>query len=136
METTATGAQLQPDDAAQIRAFVAPWTQACLDRDWDAMLAMCTDDVVFSPPGEPKVSGAGARTWLDAFPVIKEMNWGFDKIEVSGDLATGVGWGEMTVEIDGQDVAMSFKFADIFRRGDDGSWRFAHVIWNENEPAG
>ena len=136
MDTTATGAQLQPDDAAAIRAFVAPWTQAALDRDWDAMLAMCTDDIVFSPPDEPKVSGAGVRPWLDKFPLIKEFNWGFDEIEVSGDLATGVGRAEMTVEIDGQDVATSIEFADIFRRGDDGSWRFAHVIWNRNEPAG
>ena len=136
MDTTATGAQLQPDDAAAIRAFIIPWTQACLDRDWDALLAMCTDNVVFSPPGEPKASGAEVRPWLDAFPVIKEFIWDFDEIEVNGDLAIGVGWGKMTVEVEGQEVAMSFKFADIFRRGDDGSWRFAHVIWNQNEPAG
>ncbi len=132
----ATGAQLQPDDAATIRGFVAPWTQACLDRNWDALLAMCTDDVVFSPPGEPKVSGAGVRTWLEAFPVIKEFNWDFDNIDVSGDMAVGVGWGKMDVEVEGQDASMNIKFADVFRRGDDGSWRFAHVIRNENESPG
>ena len=136
MDTAATGAQLQPDAAATIRGFVAPWTQACLDRNWDALLTMCTDDVVFSPPGEPKVSGAGVRTWLEAFPVIKEFNWDFDDINVSGDLAVGVGWGKMDVEVEGQDASMAIKFADVFRRGDDGSWRFVHVIWNENEPAG
>ncbi len=136
MDTTATGAQLQPDDAAAIRAFITPWSQAAVDRDWDAMLAMCTDDVVFSPPGEPKVSGAEVRQWLDAFPVIKEFTWDFDEIEVNGDLAIGVGWGNMTVEIEGEEASMSIKFADAFRRGDDGSWRFSHVIWNQNEPAG
>ena len=124
------------DSTDTIRSFVAPWSQACVDRDWDALLAMCTDDVVFSPPGEPKVSGSGVRTFLEAFPVIKAFNWGFDDIDVSGDLAVGVGWGKMIVEAEGQDASMNFKFADVFRRGDDGSWRFAHVIWNENEPAG
>ncbi len=136
MDTTATGAQLQPDDAAAIRAFIAPWSQAAVDRDWDAMLAMCTDDVVFSPPGEPKVSGAGLRPWLEAYPMIKAFDWGFDDIEISGDLAIGVGWGNMTVEIEGEEASMIIKFADTFRRGDDGSWRFSHVIWNQNEPAG
>lgn len=135
MDTTATGAQLQPDDAAQIRGFVAPWTQAGLDRDWDAMLAMCTDDIVFSPPGEPKVSGAEVRPWLEAYPIIKQFIWGFDEIEVSGDLAVGVGWGKMTVEIEGQEASINIKLADTFRRGDDGSWRFSHLIWNENEAA-
>ena len=136
MDTTATGAQLQPDDDAAIRALIDPWRQSAIDRDWDAMLAMCTYEVVFSPPGEPKVSGAQLRPWLEAYPIIKEFNLGFDKIEVSGGLAIGVGWGKMTVEIEGQEASLNIKFADTFRRGDDGSWRFAHVIWNRNEPAG
>ena len=102
MDTTATGAQLQPDDDAAIRALIDPWRQSAIDRDWDAMLAMCTYEVVFSPPGEPKVSGAQLRPWLEAYPIIKEFNLGFDKIEVSGGLAIGVGWGKMTVEIEGQ----------------------------------
>lgn len=135
MDTTATGASPQPDDAAAIRAFIEIWSQAAIDRDWDTILGMCTDDVVFSPPGEPKVSGAEVRPWLEAYPIIKEFNWGFDEIEVSGDLAVGVGWGKMTVEIEGQEASINIKLADTFRRGDDGSWRFSHLIWNENEAA-
>ena len=135
MDTTATGASPQPDDPAAIRAFIEIWSQAAIDRDWDTILGMCTDDVVFSPPGEPKVSGAEVRPWLEAYPIIKEFNWGFDEIEVSGDLAVGVGWGKMTVEIEGQEASINIKLADTFRRGDDGSWRFSHLIWNENEAA-
>ena len=122
-------------DKDAIKGLVEPWTQASIARDWDALLGLCTDDVAFSPPGEPKVSGAGVRPWLETFPVIKAFDWGFDDIQISGDLSTGAGSGVMTVEMDGNDVALKLKFVDIFRRSSDGSWRFAHVIWNLNEPA-
>jgi ketosteroid isomerase-like protein len=122
-------------DTDTIRGFVAPWTRAGVDRDWDALLDLCTDDVAFSPPGEPQVSGGDVRPWLETFPVIKAFDWDFDDIQISGDLATGSGAGIMTVEMDGEDVALNLKFVDIFRRMDDGSWRFAHIIWNLNEAA-
>ncbi len=123
------------DAAAAIRATIAPWTKASIDRDWDALLALCTDDVVFAPPGEPTVSAHKLRPWLEAFPVIKVFNVNFDRVEVSGDLATAVGGGTWTVHLNGQDLSVSFKFADVFRRGSDGRWRYAHVIWNSDTPA-
>ena len=118
------------DVAAAIRASISPWRKACLDRNWDALLAMCTDDVVFAPPGESQVSGGKIRPWLEAFPVIKAFDFRFDRIDVSGDLATAIGGGTWTIVVNGQDESASFKFADIFRRASDGSWRYAHVIWN------
>ena len=95
---------------------------------------MCTNDVVFSPPGEPSVSGNRLRPWPSAFPVMKEFKWDFDRIEVNGDLATGVGRGIWTLDISGQPVSATFKFADILRRGPDGNWKYAHVIWNTDTP--
>ena len=122
------------DDAAAIRAMIGPWAKAGLDRDWDALQEMCTDDVVFAPPGEPKVSGARVRPWLEAFPVMKVFEFAFDKVDVSGDLATAVGAGRWTLTIDGRDHSATFKFADVFRKGRDGNWRYAHVIWNTDTP--
>ena len=120
------------DAAAAIRASIVPWTKACLDRDWDGLLAMCTEDVVFAPPGEPSVSGKKLRSWLEAFPVMKVFKFTFDRVDISGDLASGVGGGTWTLNVGGQDVTASFKFVDVFRRGPDGSWRYAHVIWNSD----
>ena len=117
-----------------IQATVAPWTKAGLDRNWDALIAMCTDDVIFAPPGEPQVSGAKLRPWLEAFPVMKEFKWDFDRIDVDGNLATGVGRGSWTLDIEGKRVSATFKFADVFRRDPDGSWKYAHVIWNTDTP--
>ena len=118
------------DPKTAIRATIEPWTRAALDRDWDAMIAMCTSDVVFAPPGEPGVSGNGVKPWLEAFPVMKEFQWDFDRIDVNGDLATGVGRGRWTMDLDGEIVSATFKFADVFRKDADGSWKYAHVIWN------
>ena len=123
------------DATAAIRASIAPWTKACLDRDWDALLAMCTDDVVFAPPGEPRVSGKNVRPWLEAFPVMKVFNFNFDRIDVNEELATGVGGGTWTLNLNGQDLTASFKFADVFRRGPDGNWRYAYAIWNSDTPS-
>ena len=123
------------DSAAVIRAIIPPWRKACLERNWDALLAMCTDDVVFAPPGESQVSGSKIRPWLEAFPVMKAFDFTFDRVDVSGDLATATGTGTWTLDVNGQDVSASFKFADVFRRGSDGSWRYAHVIWNSDTPA-
>lgn len=123
------------DSAAAIRATISAWRKACLDRNWNALLAMCTSDVVFAPPGEPQVSGSGIRPWLEAFPVMKAFDFKFDRVDVSGDLATATGSGTWTLDVNGQDVSASFKFADVFRRDSDGSWRYAHVIWNSDSPA-
>ena len=47
---------LSDTDVAAIRATIEPWTKACLERDWDTVLAMCTDDIVFLPPNEPIIA--------------------------------------------------------------------------------
>jgi ketosteroid isomerase-like protein len=117
------------DDVSTIRATAAPWSKAGIDRNWDALLAMCTPDVVFAPPNEPSVTGSRLRPWLEAFPIMKDFRFSFDNIEVSDDLATGVGRGSWTLDINGQEVSATFKFADVFKRGAEG-WLYAHVIWN------
>ena len=133
MDTTDTGAQLQPDDAAQIRATIAPWRQACLDRDWDALLAMCTEDIVISPPGAPKVTGDAVRSWLESYPVIKAFEFDFDRIEVSGDLAAASGSGSNVLEVEGQEVMQEFDFIDVLRKDQRGTWLYSSIIFNMNE---
>src|SRR5262245_3464855 len=122
------------DDTAAIRATITPWTRAALERNWDVMIALCTADVVFAPPGEPSVSGDRLRAWLEGYPVLREFQWDFDRINVNGDLATGVGRGSLALDINGSVVTAPFKFVDVFRKGADGQWRYAHVIWNTDTP--
>ena len=129
MDTTATGAQLQPDDAAQIRAMIEPWAKACLDRDWDALLALCTEDIVISGPGGPKVTGDAVRAWLENYPVMKTMAFDFDRMEISGDLAVANGSGNMTIEVEGQEDSVAFDFTDVFRK-EHGTWLYSSVVFN------
>jgi ketosteroid isomerase-like protein len=132
MDTTGTGAQLQPDDAAQIRATIGPWSNACIDRDWDALLAMCTADMVFSPPSEPKVTGDAVRAWLEGYPIMKTLVFDFDRLEISGDLAVANGSGRMVIEVDGQEDSMIFEFTDTLRKNRDGTWLYSSVTFNSN----
>ena len=39
------------------------------------------------------------------------------------------------LDIDGEEVSASFKFADLLRRDTDGNWRYAYVIWNLDSPS-
>ncbi len=104
-----------------------------MDRDWDALLAMCTEDVVFSGPGQPKVTGDALRAWLEDYPVIKTFTSDFDRIEVSGDLAVASGSGNDIVEVEGQEVSGSFEFTDAFRKDQNGTWLYSWVTFNRNE---
>jgi len=134
METTSSDTS-HADDVAQIRSTIEPWNRCCLERDWGSLLAMCTEDILFSGPGGEKVVGDAVRAWLDAFPVQTHLEWDFDRLEVSGNLATGSGSGRMTLEVEGQATTLSFDFCDVFRKGEDGQWRYSSVIFNENPPS-
>ena len=129
---TGTGAQPQLDAAAQIRATMAPWINACLERDWDALLAMCTEDIVFSPPGDPKVTSDAVRPWLEGYPIIKTCVFDFDRLEISGDLAVANGSGSMMIEVDGQEDSLVFEFTDTFRKNRHGTWLYSSVTFNSN----
>ena len=123
-------------DVSAFTPLIQPWINACLARDWDALIAMCTDDVTFSPPNEPLVEGSAAgRKWLEMFPIIKTMGWDIDHLETVGDLAWVHGWVRMTLDVGGQTVDFNGKYADALRRAPDGTWRFAFVMWSSNDPA-
>ena len=125
---------LSDTDVAAIRATIEPWTKACLERDWDTILAMCTDDIVFLPPNEPTMEGDAVRGWLENFPTIKQMAWDIVQLDGSGDLACTRGWIKMTLEVSGEEVLFNGKYTDICRKQPDGTWRYSLVIFNSNDP--
>jgi ketosteroid isomerase-like protein len=94
---------------------------------------MCTEDIVFSGPGEPRVSGDAVRRWLEEFPIQKSMSWSFDRLEVSGHLAVGSGSGSMVIEVDGQESTMDIDFTDVLRKNEHGTWLYSSVILNSND---
>ena len=126
-------ANLTEADIAAFEALIEPWCNACVQRDWDAVLNMCTNDVAFLPPGSPAIPTEGIRAFLDAFPVMTAFTFTYDRIEGQEDFATLQGAFDMTVESDAGEVRGTGKFVDVMRKEADGSWRFSCVIWNDDE---
>ncbi len=93
---------------------------------------MCTDDVVFIPPGAAQVTGEEVRPWLDSFPVIRAMEWSVGDLEENGDVAHLRGPLRQTFEIDGQPEEFEGKYCDVMKKGSDGQWRFSLIMWNAN----
>lgn len=120
MATLATGNMIQP------------WNQAIVDRDWDEMLSMCTEDIVFMPHGEPSVSGDEVLPWLEGFPTVTAMSWDVASLEAAEDIAFLRGSVQQTLETEDGVYEVDGKYCDLIRREADGQWRFAVIIWNEN----
>jgi len=120
------------DAASAANSYINPWSRACVERDWDALLAMCNDDMVFMPPGTNAVSGGSMRQWLDSLPTVKAMSWSIARIRQDGDTACLHGPVKQTFTIEGRDEHFDGKYCDVMRRGSDGKWRFSLIIWNSN----
>ena len=135
MPKTATATGVGSADVAALEGIIEPWIKACLDRDWDSLLGMCTDDIVFMQPNAPSVHTADVRAWLEAFPTVKAMELDMEHVEGSGDFAAVRGRVVQTVEDGGQEVTLNGKYLNTARRQADGSWRFASIMWGSNEPA-
>jgi ketosteroid isomerase-like protein len=121
-------------DVSAIKATSAVWTRTCLERDWEALLAVCTDDVVFLPPDEPLVPTDKVRAWLEAYPVMRRFEVEFDHIEGQDQLAAAYGRFSLTAEVQGRLVDVDGKFLDALRRDAHGRWQYAVVAWNANAP--
>lgn len=64
---TTAGAKHAPGDGS-VHQLHQAFISAINTNNADAILALCTEDVVFLPPNEPAVVGkAAARQWLDAY---------------------------------------------------------------------
>jgi len=127
-----SGHASQAEALAAAKDIIAPWTQACLDRDWDKLLSMCTKDIVFMPQGMPPVSGDEVRPWLESFPTITAMSWDVERLEASDDIAFLNGPLRQTLEMEEGTHQSDGKFCDLMRREADGQWRFAVIMWSEN----
>lgn len=121
---------------AAARGLTEAWNQALVAHDWTTLLLMCTDDVVFQPPGEPPVSGAAARHWLKAMPAVQAITWEIDFAEAGGNLAVLRGPVEMTLDRDGRTTEFRGKYCHNLRKERDGVWRFSCLTWNSNQHSG
>jgi ketosteroid isomerase-like protein len=136
MATAVAVARLADEDLAQLRGLTEEWVQLSLRADWDALVALLTEDAVFLPPDQPIVEGKPAvREWFEAYPPINAFTSSLVAAEGKPDLAWGRGRFAMTVEpAPGQAVAMQGKWAATYRKRGDGGWLCASLTWNLDAP--
>ena len=125
---------LNDADVAGIDGLIDRWREAWLSRDWDAVVEMCTDDIAMLLPGEPTVSAATLRPFLEAYPEIKSLEWVYDYSEGAGHLAVIRGHGRLELVQDGVVVEVTGRFCDVLRKDDSGGWLMACINWVSDTP--
>lgn len=126
---------LSDQDKAEIRRMYKGFSEAIVARDVDALLTCYTDDAVAMPPNYPAASGhAAIRTWLEAMPPVKSIDFVVEEIAGSGDLAMVRGTYSMSLAVPGvpQPLNDQGKYIEIRKRQPDGSWPMWRDIFNSN----
>ena len=105
--------------------------------DVDAIMDLCSDDIVFMPPEAPPVSGPDAvraffDEFLDAFDVSLELT----RNGITVDDALAYEWGTVSGTAtgpDGQSQSLNNTYFITYERDPEGSWKQSRNIWNSNE---
>ena len=122
----------QEADEAAILEMRQKHLDASLAQDIDTLVETFTEDGVEMPPGGPAVIGREAyRAHCEAMlQHAGDFSCSFDIAElvVSGDWAFERGIFECTMGDGSEDRG---KYLWIYKRGTDGRWRFARIIYNQ-----
>jgi len=128
---TACGQSAPSTDTAGIEAGSDAWEAALNSKDIDALVNLYAEDARLLPPGgEMTVGQDGARAAFSA--MIDAGQSGVTTIveaTVSGDVGYIVG--TFTVQAGGEQVGTG-KYIETWRRGNDGEWRIANDIFNND----
>jgi len=126
---------LTRSDLDQLRALVEKhWVEAAVARDWDALLALCTDDFVYMPQDHPALHGKEqTTTFLDGFPVISGFTQALESASGGVGLAALRGSFEITMQVDGARVSGKGKYL-CTASSEGGVWRLSCACFNWDAP--
>jgi ketosteroid isomerase-like protein len=112
--------------------------EAAAGRDVEKILSSWSVDAVVAPPGQPPIVGRDApRQYVqDSFQIPGfKITWeATADPEFSPDFGMAYLWARNAVSFtdpDGHQVTMHGRALTIWRREDDGEWRCAVDIWND-----
>ena len=133
---TERAVELTPDDYVAIDELRDLVTDAIVAGDAAAYAELCTEDVRLLHAGSPIITG---RAELEAhnaamFEAVAVTSLVLTPVEIhgTGNVAYEVGTQELTIEPTVPEFAGSRKYVHVFRRGNDGEWRFAALMSNNN----
>jgi uncharacterized protein (TIGR02246 family) len=127
-------------DTAAIKTVSEQAAEAWTAGDWNTFAEFYTDDTIWMPPAEAPIRGIDAlRTWVGPIwndSTVVEISMTSEEIVVIDDWAFERHFESLVQmdEINGESKQYYLKGARIFRREEDGSWKIAQYIWNENVP--
>ena len=116
------------DDSAAVRdAFDA--LEAAFERhDMDAVLDLCTEDVVFigSGDGEEAIGREAIQPMFDSLATQLEglefvLTWDSVDVDVLGDVAVLVAWGQARLVTGRRDESVRYRFTGVLVRS-SGRW--------------
>jgi len=126
---------LSTEDISAIKSVNEVFGGYVVAQDFESLVQLYTNDVVFMPPNGPAVHGRdNLLAWFKAFPKATHMETNVDHVEGHGDLAYVLGRYSMTIEPEGAPGPISDrgKFIEIRKRQPDGTWRMAADIFNSD----
>ena len=123
----------------QIKESDAQFAEAFNRGDLDALKTVHEDNAMLLSPDSPMTVG-GSEAVVKAYRELWEGGWrnmSLSSVEIgsNGDLAYHVGRVESDVPTkEGSTKRVAGKYVDIYRRGEDGSWKVHLTIFNMDEP--
>jgi len=126
---------MTPED--EIRAADQAWLEAFATGDLERSLQFCADDCAVMAPNAPVAQGRAEirelfRGWFK--PGLK-IRWTPDRVEASGGLGFSSGTYEMSFEDPpGNRIYDRGKYAIVWKRQADGSWKVVRDISNSDLP--
>jgi len=129
---------LSNEDVAAIKALGPALDEAALAGDWDAVVALFTEDGMWMGPNSPITQGHSAMMDLleSSGMTVTEHKVELVEVDGCGDIAYGRATWVETFSIEGvaEPIKEEGKILAIFRKQPDGSWRIAFWMWNSDLP--
>jgi uncharacterized protein (TIGR02246 family) len=132
---------VDPTAVAAVRNVVLRIIAADNAGDLETAVACYTDDGQWLPPGAQPVVGRAAlresykamfAAWSPKIRVISDETWVLGNIAIDRGHTTG----QLVSRTGGAPRTLDDKYIMILRRGEDGVWRIARLMWNSNTVPG
>ena len=126
-------ASLSEADLAAIRSLPGAFDQVVLDGDWDAFVAMFTENGILMQPNEAIIPISEFRAWIEPMGYSAlEHQVEFTDIDGRADLAYARGTYSERFTVAGveEPIADMGKVLGVLRKQSDGRWLFH--IWSSS----
>jgi ketosteroid isomerase-like protein len=124
----------RPASAEELSQMNKDFAKALLAQDAAAASMLYTEDASLLPPNEPIVTGRKniQQYWQGAIDAgILDVSVTTITTGSDGDLGYEIGRFQMTIrQPDGTALTEKGKYAELLKRGADGSWKSMYGVWN------